>query len=123
MDVDPIIPPIEGAGIVAEIGLFVGRESGAEAFDVGSFEDVIVVQDEGFEERDELDDFLEFAFLAGQRRLRGERFGGAIDGLYDSFLRWGRDGFVARFGNGDGVEARAHTLVEIGVGAIKFSVA
>ncbi len=63
--VDPVIPPIEGAGIVAEVGLFVGRERGAEAFDVGGFKDMIVVEDEGLEERDELDDFFEFAFLAG----------------------------------------------------------
>ena len=69
MHVDPIIPPIEGAGIVAEIGLFVGRERGAEAFDVGGFENVIVVKDEGLEEGDQLDDFFEFAFLAGQRRF------------------------------------------------------
>ena len=47
------------------LGLFVGGKSGAEALDVGGFEDVIVVQDERFEERDELDDFFEFAFLAG----------------------------------------------------------
>ena len=56
--VDPVIPPIEGAGIVAEVGLFVGRKGGAEAFDVGGLEDVIVVKDERFEEGDELDDFF-----------------------------------------------------------------
>jgi hypothetical protein len=65
VDIDPIVPPVESAGIVAEFGLLVGRERGAEAFDVGSFEDVIVVKDEGLEQGDELDHFFEFAFLAG----------------------------------------------------------
>src|ERR1700690_1869616 len=60
VDVDPVVPPIEAAGIESEIGAFGEREGGAELFDVKSFEDVIVVEDEGLEKRDELDYFFEF---------------------------------------------------------------
>ena len=73
MHVDPIIPPIESAGIVAEIGVFFGRERGAEPFHVGGFENVIVVQNERLEKRNQLDDSLEITFLAGERRAAKKR--------------------------------------------------
>ena len=123
MDVDPVIPPVEGAGIVAKVSLLVGGKRGAEALDVGGFEDVIVVEDEGFEKGDEFHDFFELTFLAGKWRPGGERFRGAIDGLHYGFLRGGGDRFVARLGDGNGVEAEAHPLLDVGVRAIKFSVA
>src|SRR4029077_6946257 len=122
VDVDPVVPPIEAAGIEAEIGAFGWREGGAELFDVKRFENVFVVQDERLEERDEFDYFFEFAFAAGERGLRGEWFDGAIDGLHESFLRWRGEFLITRFRNRDRMEFQGQAVFEAFLRAIVFAV-
>src|SRR5579863_4016935 len=51
VDIDPVIPPVDRTGIVTEIGVFAGWKCRAQLLDVNGFENVIVVQDERFEER------------------------------------------------------------------------
>ena len=52
VDVDPIVPPIERARVVAEIGAFVGGQSRAQPLHVRGLEDVVVVKNEWLEKRD-----------------------------------------------------------------------
>src|ERR1700722_2324912 len=61
VDIDPIIPPIEFAHIVAEFGALFGWKRRREPLDIFGFENVIVVQDKWLEERNELSNFIELA--------------------------------------------------------------
>jgi hypothetical protein len=66
--VDPVVPPIDRARVVAEIGAFFRWQGSAQLLDVRCFKHVIVQQDERFEQRDELDHLFEFTLAARQRR-------------------------------------------------------
>src|SRR5580704_15883122 len=68
VDVDPIIPPIYGSSVVTEVGALASRKRCAQLLDVNGFKNVIVVQNERLEERNQLDYFFEIAFLASERR-------------------------------------------------------
>ena len=67
VDIDPVVPPIERAGIVAEMARSSG---GSAALSVPRWrpEYVVVVENERLKERDELDHFFQFALLPRQRR-------------------------------------------------------
>src|SRR6202050_61160 len=124
VDVDPVVPPVQGAGVVAEGFALLGRQVGAEALDIGGFKDVVVLEDERLEERDELDHFIQVAFLAGQRSTgEAQGFDALVDSLHDHFLRRGRESLVAGFRDRDGVEFQADQVLEVVARAVILSVA
>ena len=64
VNVDPVVPPIDAAGIEAEIVAFIRRKRGTQLFHVHRLKYMIVVQNKWFEKRHELDHFFELALLA-----------------------------------------------------------
>ena len=68
VDVNPIIPPIYGASIVTEIGALARGKRCAQLLDVNGFKNMIVVQNERLEKRNQLDYSFEIAFLPGEGR-------------------------------------------------------
>ena len=67
MNLDPVFPPINGTGVIAKISFLSRFQRMREFFNVVRHEVVFVMQNEGFEELNELLQFLQAAFGTGQR--------------------------------------------------------
>ena len=85
--VDPIIPPIERARVVTKIGSFIFRQRRPQAFDVRRFENMIVVQNERLEKRNQLDDFLQFPFARASGGF-DEGIGSAVRLMVSTIAFW-----------------------------------
>ena len=123
MDVNPIIPPVNGGRIVTKRRALFRRKRRGKQLHILSFEDLLVVQDERLVELDQFFDANEVAFLAGQRRLLHlQRGSGAIDALDHGLLRGNGKFLVARFGNGNRVELHAHPVLQTLLRAVVLAV-
>src|SRR6185437_17056386 len=124
VDIDPVVPPVDGARIVAEGGAFIRRQSCAQAFDVDGLEYVVVVENERLEKSDQLDHLLQFALLPGERRTNeGYRLDSAVDGLHDNFLRRRGQLFIASFGHRNRIEFRPQPVLEAVLRTVILAVA
>ena len=123
VNVDPVVPPIDGVGFIAELRSLIRRQCGRKNFHVVGFEDLLVLQDERLVEINQLFDAHQVPLGPRQwRPAKIQRRRRAIDAPDQDFLRGDGEGAVTLLGNGDSVKACAQPVLQTLLSAIVFAV-
>src|ERR1700722_7934162 len=111
--IDPVVPPIERSRVIFESGALLGRKSFAHTLHVRGFENMIVFENEGLEQSDQLDDSFQISLLPRERRAgKRHRAYCAADQFYDQLLRRRGKLFVAGLGHRDGIEFQSQPVIQ-----------
>ena len=87
VDVDPVVPPVDGFRIKREERVLLWRKRGRKQARIFALENMLVVQDEWFVQLDEFFNTNQVAFRSGKRRLlHAQCDGHAVDSRNNGLL-------------------------------------
>jgi hypothetical protein len=119
VNVNPVVPPIDGFGVEFKRGALFGGERSGQQPGIFAFEHMLIVQNERLVELDEFFGASKFAFLLGERGfLHAQRNGGAIDAGHHRLLHGNGQALVTLLGNRNGLEFQLEPVLQAGLAPV-----